>query len=386
MPDSTINQTSSSPVLLQVLPALRSGGVERGTVEIARAAVEDGFTSLVASSGGGMVKQLEQAGARHFLLPLATKHPLHILRNSKRLEALIHEHHVDIVHARSRAPAWSAYLASKKTGCHFVTTFHGLYSQKFPLKKLYNSVMVRGEKVIAISKFIAEHIKKEYHIPENRIEVIYRGVDMDYFDPANVLAEQVETLRTQWRLTEDWPIILMPGRITRWKGQDFLLRSLTRLDNQPFYCVIVGSSEGHAKYHSELLHKIVQYRLEKNVRLVEPVDDMPAAYMLADVVVSASVRPEAFGRVIVEAQAMGKPVIATNFGGAKETVIHKETGRLVDVVTTEEMAEGLGKGISLSSERKQEMAKKNRQHVAEHFSLDSMRQNTLKLYRELLHK
>lgn len=370
---------------MQVLPALESGGVERGTIEVARAAVQAGFVALVASEGGRLVKQLEAVGAKHITLPLATKSPLGIRRNAKLLAGIIEDHKVDIVHARSRAPAWSAYKAAKKTGVHFLTTFHGVYSYKTPFKKHYNSVMAKGEKVIAISKFIADHLTRNYGVPEERIRLIYRGVDMEYFDPAKVTGARMQALRDKWRLTEDWPVILMPGRITRWKGQDFLLDALSRFkEERQFYCVMCGDATGHEDYYKELRDYVMRYGLEKKVRLEGNVDDMPAAYKLARLVVSASKRPEAFGRVIVEAQAMGIPVVATDIGGSRETVKHGETGRLVDSGYTKEMSEGIMRGLMIGEDDIAELSAKTREHVRENFSLDSMCSKTIALYREIL--
>lgn len=383
--DQTEKQ-KKKPVLLQVLPSLSSGGVERGTVEIAKAARNAGFESFVASSGGEMVKQLEEDGIKHLQLPLASKNPITIFKNVDAIRRIIYENKVDIVHARSRAPAWSAYFACKPMNCRFVTTFHGFYSTSFPFKKLYNSVMTKGEMVVAISQFISEHMKKVYKTPEDKIRVIYRGVDMEYFNPETVDEERVRKLKDKWSLTENWPIILMPGRITRWKGQDFLLRALSRLKNMEFYCVLLGDTSKHKRYYEELLKEISLYKMEKNVMIVGSTDDMPAAYKMADVVVSASQEPEAFGRVAVEAQAMGKPVVATNLGGSKETVIHGETGRLVEILTTDEMATGIKKGIKVDKMARERIAEKARNHIKSNFSLETMAGKTLEVYRELLDK
>lgn len=376
--------TTKQPVLLQVLPALETGGVERGTVEIAKAAAQAGFRSLVASSGGRMERQLANAGAEHILLPLKSKNPLQIKSNAKLLVHAIEDYGVDIVHARSRAPAWSAYRATQKTGAHFVTTFHGYYSTKGPGKKHYNSVMTKGDRVVAISRFVAEHMKKTYHVPEEKITIIHRGVDMEYFDPARVEEERVAALREKWRLMEPWPVILMPGRMSRWKGQDFLLKAASRINERQFYCVLVGDMYSHPKYVKDLRNQMITMQLEKHVRLEDTIDDMPAAYKLANVVVSASRKPEAFGRIAVEAQAMGKPVVATDIGGSKETIIHGETGRLVDSQFSSEMAEGLEKGILLGGMDQENLSQTIRAHVAQNFSMQSMCDKTLALYRELL--
>ena len=401
-------QTGSArkKTILQILPALNSGGVERGTVDIAIAAAKAGYNSLVASSGGPMVAQLEAAGIKHITMPLDSKNPWRVYKNMEDLVYLIADENIDLLHARSRMPAWSAYLASKKTGCHFVTTFHGHYSNtihikipekitekighdiefnlKFPPKKIYNSIMTKGERVIAVSQFIADHIREKYKAPLENIRVIPRGVDLNYFDPAKVTDDRVAALKEQWRITEDWPVILLPGRITRWKGQEFLLRTLTRIEKYPFYCVICGDSTGHETYYSEIMNQMMQSRLEKKVRIIGPTNDMPAAYKLASVVVSASIEPEAFGRVAAEAQAMGKPVVATNLGGSRETVVHGETGRLVDIYTTEDMAEGLKRGVMLSDTDKAGLALKNRKHIVDNFSLDTMLNKTMEVYKEVL--
>lgn len=388
MADSTnqITESKKQPVLLQVLPALNTGGVERGAIDIAKAAAKAGFLSLIASSGGKLENQIKNIeGIKHITLPLNSKNPIRIFRNIAELQAIIEAYNVDIVHARSRAPAWSAYFAAKKTKRHFITTFHGIYSLNFPFKKLYNSVMTRGEKVIAITKFVANHIKENYRTPEDKIEIIYRGVDMEYFNPSRVDDERVRKLKERWRLTENWPVVFMPGRITRWKGQDFLLRALARLDiGAEYYCVMAGNSHGHGKYLKEIMNLVAVSGLQKNVRIVDAVDDIPAAYKLSDVVVSASLRPEAFGRVVAEAQAMGKPVVATDIGGSKETIIHGETGRLVDNRLTMEMAEGIRRGISLNAEKRAELAEKTRKHIAENFSLDLMCDKTIGLYKRII--
>ncbi len=372
-------------VLLQVIPELYAGGVERGTIDIAKAAVDAGYVSLVASSGGRLVSQLAACGATHIELPLGGRMPWTIKRNAGLLKSLIEEHKVDIVHARSRAPAWSALKASRKTGAHFVTTFHGLHSTKGLGKKYYNSVMGKGERVIAVSNYVSEHIQKTYGIDPQKIRVIHRGVDMDYFDPQKVTQERMDVLCEKWRIENDRPIIFLPGRITRWKGQDFLLRSLSRLREVPsYYCIMAGDCSKHPRYYNELMQQVMRMGLEKNVRIVDAVEDMPAAYMLSSVVVSASQRPEAFGRVAVEAQAMGKPVVVTAIGGSKETVINGKTGRWVDPTFTQMMAEGVQKGLLLSGAHATNIAATNRQHIQENFSLQQMCNKTLAVYEEIL--
>jgi len=371
--------------LLQILPSLYSGGVERGTVEIARAAVNAGMNSMVVSSGGKLVNQIESDGSKHITIDAESKNPLTIRSNSKELIEIIEEHNVDIVHARSRAPAWSAYKACQKTNAHFITTFHGLHSLKGIGKRKYNSVMTFGEKVITASQFISDHIQKEYDVPKEKILVIPRGVDMDYFDPDKVSDDRVNALKAKWGINDNRPVIFLPGRITRWKGQDFLLDSLSRLTEAPsYYCIIAGDSFRHPKYHMELTQKIIELNLGKFVKIVDSTDDMPAAYKLSNLVISASQKPEAFGRVAIEAQAMGKPVVVTNIGGSRETVINGTTGRRVDPNFTKEMSEGILKGLMLSDSQKQNIARVNRQHIFDNFSLEQMCSKTLGLYKSII--
>lgn len=376
--------SAHKPVLLQVLPALHSGGVERGTVEIARAAVKAGFESLVASNGGYMAAEISRSGAEHFTLPLKSKNPFTMWQNSKRLEEIIRREKVDIVHARSRAPAWSAWLAAKRTGCHFITTFHGLYSTQNRLKRKYNAVMTKGEKVIAISNFIKEHLQETYGVEEERIEVIHRGVDFQHFTCQNMNPERKIKFTKVCSLPDDLPIIMLPGRITRWKGQKFLLESLKLLPHRNFFCIFVGSDAGHPRYLRELKATIRDLGLEENCRLVGNMLDMPALYMLSSIVISASVKPEAFGRVAVEAMAMGRPLIATDIGASRETVIDGETGWLVAPGDTVAMARKIDEILAMSNEELQVIGQKAMEHVRQNFSSEQMYEKTIDLYRGIL--
>ncbi|MGB0671240.1 MAG: glycosyltransferase family 4 protein, partial [Rhodospirillales bacterium] len=306
--------------VLQVLPTLEmgGGGVERGTCEVAGAIVEAGGRALVASTGGTLEHELRRQGGELIQLPVDSKNPLVMYKNIERLAEIIRREKVEIVHARSRAPAWSALHAARRTGKHFVTTFHGTYGRQGLFKSTYNSVMGRGERVIAISRFIAGHIRQYYGVPADRIRVIHRGVDLARFDPKVVSAQRVVQLANQWRLTEGLPIVMLPGRLTRWKGQTIFIEALAKLGRQDIRAVIVGSDQGRTDYRQELENLIIRHGLAGVIRLVDHCPDMPAAYMLADVVVSASTEPEAFGRVVPEAQALGRPVVATDHGGARE--------------------------------------------------------------------
>tara|TARA_R110001592_G_scaffold283010_4_gene550888 strand:- start:3108 stop:4349 length:1242 start_codon:yes stop_codon:yes gene_type:complete len=371
--------------VLQVLPAMgAAGGVERGTVEIAGAVVQAGGRALVASAGGPLVHDLARVGAEHVDLPMDSKNPVTMWRNVDRLAQVIRAEKVDIVHARSRAPAWSARAAAKRTGAHFVTTFHGTYGAGNHLKRVYNSIMTRGERVIAISQFIAGHIRQLYGVPSNKIRVIHRGVDLERFDPAKVTAQRVVNLATDWMLPDGMPVIMLPGRLTRWKGQPVVIDALSRLKRRDIRCLLVGGDQGREDYRAELESMIADRNLNEVVRLVDHCDDMPAAYMLTDVVISASTDPEAFGRVIAEAQALGRPVIATDHGGAKETVIPGVTGWLVPPGDPDALAAAIEKVLSLDSAQRSTLAGKAIANVRDNFSKATMCAKTLDVYDEVL--
>ena len=371
--------------VLQVLPALGvGGGVERGTVEIAEAIVARGGRALVASNGGADEHKIKRVGAEHILLPVHSKNPLVMHANIGRLVSLVKNEGVHIVHARSRAPAWSAYLAARRTGVPFVTTFHGTYSAGNALKRRYNSVMAKGERVIAISRFIAGHLHQTYGAPREEIRIIHRGVNLDRFDTARVTAERVTVLAADWRLEDGLPVVMLPGRLTRWKGQIMLIEAIAKLGRRDLRCLLVGGDQGRVEYRRELENLITRHGLGEIVRIVDHCDDMPAAYMMSDVVVSASTDPEAFGRVLVEAQALGRPVVASDHGGARETVLEGETGWLFPPGDVDALAETLDNVLNRPADTRQAMAKKAINHVRENFSKQAMCDKTLNVYREVL--
>ena len=373
------------PTVLQVLPALGAGGgVERGTMEIAQAIVGAGWRSLVVSSGGPMAHEFTRVGAQHFILPLASKNPLVMRANIQRLADLMDAEDVDIVHARSRAPAWSSYFAARQTGRRFVTTFHGTYSTGNWVKRRYNSVMIRGERVIAISAFIAGHVRRVYGVPASRIRVIHRGVDLERFDPARVSADRVVALANQWRLPDGMPVVMLPGRLTRWKGQTVFIEAIAKLGRHDIRALLVGSEQNRAAYRSELEALVEHHGLGDVVHIVDHCKDMPAAYMMADVVVSASTNPEAFGRVIPEAQALGRPVVATDHGGARETVIPNETGWLTSPGDTDALAAAVERVLCLSAAERSQMVEKSLANVRDNFTRDAMCAKTLYVYNEVL--
>jgi len=372
------------PVVLQVLPHLGPGGAARGCVDVAVALAEAGGTALVASAGGPLLRELERARATHIALPLETKNPWAVLiANVDRLAKAAIEHDVDIIHARSRAPGWSALCCARRIRRPLVTTFHGAYNEASAVKRRYNSVMAKGDRVIAISHYIADRIEARYGVEPDRVRVIYRGVDLDHFDPARVSAPRVIQLSRKWRLPDGVPVVMLPGRLTRWKGQTVFLEALGRLEHRDFCALIVGD-DGREDYRREIEALVRARGLESVVRITGHCNDMPAALMLADVVVSASTDPEAFGRVAAEAQAMGRPVIATDHGAARETVIESETGWRVPPGDPAALAETLATALALDSPTRDRMSGLAVAHARRHFSKATMCAQTLAVYEELM--
>jgi glycosyltransferase involved in cell wall biosynthesis len=377
-------QPSGKVTILQVLPSLVTGGVERGTIEITRAIAEAGGAALVTSAGGRMVTAVERAGGRHIALPLETRNPLAIWRNAERLEALIHAESVTIVHARSRAPAWSAWLACRRTGAHFVTTYHGTYRENLPFKRRYNAVMAKGERVIAASRFIAGHIVARHGVEASRIRVIPRGVDPTVFDPASVSGDRMARLVEAWRLPDDARIVLLPGRLTGWKGQTVLIEAMARLARTDACCVLVGSHQGRRRYAARLIRQAERLGIADRLRLAGECDDMPAAMMLADVVVHASTEPEAFGRVVIEAQAMERPVVASDLGAPVETVEEGVTGWRIAPGDAGALAAAIERALTLSAEERQAMGERARAAVLRGYTVAAMQAATLDVYREVM--
>lgn len=377
-------QSDTAPVVLQVLPSLVTGGVERGAVEITEAVARAAGRALVASAGGRMVSQVERAGGRHITLPLNTKNPLAMWHNVARLEALIRLERVAIVHARSRAPAWSCWLACRRTGTHFVTTYHGTYSEGLPLKRHYNAVMAKGEIVIAASRFIAGVVTERHRVPAERVRVIPRGIDPSRFDPAAVDACRLARLMHEWRVPDGAPTVVMPGRLTGWKGQSVLIDALARLEHRNAVAVLVGSDQGRRSYTRGLIRQAQRLGVAGRLRLVGECDDMPAALLLSDVVVHASTRPEAFGRVVVEAQAMARPVVAADLGGPVETVAHEVTGLRVPAGDSGALAAAIDRVLAASVEARQSLGAAARAAVLERYTVRAMQEATLDVYEEVL--
>lgn len=374
---------ADAPGILQVLPSLVTGGAERGAIDVALAAKEAGFRSYVASSGGPMVRELVRAGIEHFDLPMDSKNLITMYRNVGRLAELANRLNVDIIHARSRAPAWSAMYAARRAGRAFMTTFHATYNYDGPIKKLYNSIMVKGDRVIAISDFICDHMTRHYNIDWARVRVIHRGIDLKIFDPQAVSAERVVKLATQWRLPDGVPVILMSGRLTRWKGQMLLLQALPEISDLQFRCLFVGADQGRTAYREELEAAAKRLGLDGRVHIVGDCNDMAAAYKLADVVVSASTDPEGFGRVAVEGQALGRPVIAPAHGAAPEQIEPGVTGWLFEPGNPHSVAKALREALSLDAEARDRLHEAAIQNVRRRFTKEEMCRKTVEVYREL---
>lgn len=371
--------------ILQIIPALGAGGAEQAVIDINDALMAAGHKSYVVSSGGDRVAAIEAAGGTHTTMPAASKNPLQIFANAKTLQRIMRRESITVVHARSRAPAWSAWLAARWCQVPFVTTFHAAYAYSNPLKQAYNRVMTRGARVIAISDFIAQHLRTDYGVPSERIVTIYRGIDLTHFDRATVTPERMEALRTLWKVAPDRPIILLPARLTRIKGQDVLIAALRQLVAQDragnAVVVLIGADQGRRHYVRELLEQAVAGRLVDRVVIADHCDDMPAAYALATLVVVPSLVPEGFGRVPVEAQAMGVPVIASDLGATRETVLPDVTGWLVPPDDPDALAEKIHSVLQLPAAARAQLAQQAAARAHELFALPTMTAATLAVYR-----
>ncbi len=385
---STPSASGTKPVILQIVPTLDAGGAERTTVDVAAALARDNFIPLVATSGGRMIDELEVTGGRWIKLPVHRRSPGALIANVVRLRGIIQNWHVKLVHARSRAPAWSALLAAHQLKIPFVTTYHGIYNAKSSVKRFYNSVMARGDGVIANSEWTAQHIAAEYRFQPKQLRVIPRGVDLQRFDPERVSQERVAALRARWDVREGETVILLPGRLTRWKGQAVLIRALGRLKKKGALgnvkAILAGDPQGRSTYQRELEDLALARGLGRGLAIAGHVADMPAAYLAADIVISASTDPEAFGRVAAEAGAMGRPVIATDHGGSREIVLPDRSGVLVKPDDAEALAEALNGLLVAGPEIRARMGDAARAHVRSHFTVERMCADTIALYRELL--
>jgi len=367
--------------ILQVVPALVSGGVERGTLEIAKKLVEAGFYSIVISAGGSLVTALEDSGSKHIKLNVASKNPLTIWLNSKKIAKIIEEEKVDIIHARSRAPAWSCFIAAKATGIKLVTTFHGIYNFRTKVKKFYNSIMTEGNNVIAVSQFVKDHIIKNYKIDKSKIVLIHRGVDHKEFYKEKLSPDILLKYKTKYNVPTNTPIILLPSRMTEWKGHIILIKALEKIKHLNFYCIMAGDLAKHPAYVIRIKNLIREYKIQNRVQLFGNEPSMINLYGISDIVLSTSIEPEAFGRTIIEAQSMEKLVIATNIGGAAETIENKKTGFHVDPSNSQQLADKIEHCLSiLGTDKAKEIQSAARKSTIENFSLESMLEKEMSLY------
>lgn len=379
---------NARPVILQLLPALETGGLEKGAVEIAEAIAKAGGEAVVASRPGPLLLRLRRTGAEHVPFDLASKSPLSVPRRVRTLRRLIRERNVSLVHARSRVPAWIAWLACRAEGVPLATTWHGLHEARSPFKRLYNSALARGDRVIAISGFIAARLSREYGVGPDRLRLIPRGADPAAFDPGAVSGERVQRLAEAWSVPVGARVILMPGRLSEGKGQAVLLDALSLLPSlsprgEAWLCVMAGPG-GAGRFARRLAARVEALGLRENVRFAPSCDDMPAALALAAVVVAPSLRPEPFGRVPVEAQMMGKPVIGTDQGGMTETITQGQTGVLVPPGDARALAEALAGVLDAAPEALAFLAERARAAMLARYTTRRMQSATLGVYDELL--
>ena len=372
--------------VLQVLPHLNSGGLVSGAIEVSEALQKSGMRSFVASEGGRREREIIRTGGKVFNFSLGSKNPLIIFLNIYKLSRIIKKYKINIIHARSRAPAWSAYFAAKKMGIPFVTTFHGTYSIQNNLKKKYNSVMVKADKVIAISSFINKHILSNYKVDQEKIVTVHRGINIEKFDYLKVSNERLIAFSKKFNIPEDSFVILLPGRITRWKGHILLIEAISKLQRSDIICLFVGDLQGRNKYFAELNKTIDKLKLQNNFRIISNQSDMSVIYKLSNVVVSASIEPEAFGRVVAEAQAMGRPTVAVNHGGGPEIIIDGETGWLFRPGDANDLADKVNKALNLNINDREKMSVKAIERAKLNFNNEMMCAKKLNIYAELINK
>ena len=382
---------SSNLKVLQVIPKLGYGGAETGCYDIAHYLPENNCGSFIATSGGELLKFIDKKKVKIIKLPVHSKNPLIMFVNFLALIGVILINNISIVHARSRAPAWACFLAAKITGRKFVTTFHGTYNFSSKIKKFYNSVMVRSDLIIAGSNFIFSHIKENYTKyldAKKKLLVIFRGINVDYFDPTTKLDNDEKKLLKEWQIEKDKKIILLPGRLTGWKGQEVFIEAVNlvniELGYEAFFAVILGSDQGRDLYKKKLIRLTEQHRLVNQVKFIDHCKDMALAYKVSDVVVSASIEPEAFGRVAVEAQSMERPIIASNIGGSNETIIDEKTGFLFESNNAKSLSKKILKILSMDEASLQSIGKDGRKNIIQKFNVEKMCFSTYSEYKRIL--
>jgi len=382
---------SSELKVLQVIPKLGYGGAETGCYDLAHYLPENNCSSYIVTSGGELLKFIDKKKVKVIKLPVHSKNPFLMLFNSIALIFIILLNNISIVHARSRAPAWSCLLATKITRRKFVTTFHGTYNFKNPIKKLYNSVMVRSDLIIAGSNFIFSHINQNYSKYldlKKKFLVIFRGINVDYFDSSTTLDTEENRLTSDWEVDKNKKMILMPGRLTAWKGQETFIEALNlvneELGYESFNAVILGSDQGRDIYTKKIKRLAEQYRLTSQLKFIEHCKNMPLAYKISDIVVSTSVEPEAFGRVAVEAQSMEKPIIASDIGGSNETIIDNVSGFLFQSGNAEALSKKIVEVLQLDESRLKSIGIEGRKNIIKKFNVEKMCFSTYSEYKKLL--
>ena len=376
------------PVIAQIIPALNNGGVERGTVETAQAISDVGWNPIVISSGGMLESQLKRAGAKHFTLPVNKKNPVSWQFTKIKLQKILKGENVDIVHVRSRVPAWVGLPVAKVLAIPTVSTIHGKFEAYNLLKRAYNKQMLKADEIIAISKFTKSVIERQFPklLPNISLNVIHRGVDTSVFNPINVTQQRIINEAERIGLPDDLPVVMLPARPSSWKGHLILLRALARLEHLQVAIVLLGAGDFNTGYAEMLEKTSVELGLGANVRITTSSRDMPAALMLADVVVMPSIHPEPFGRIAIEAQAMGRPVIAFDHGGARETILEGKTGWLAKPNDIDSLSENLKTALSISESKRNELSNLAQSSVKRRFSVRKMTKSTLEIYRKLLLK
>jgi len=382
---------SSNIKILQVIPRLGYGGAETGCFDIAHYLQENDCKSFIITSGGELTKFINKEKVKLIRLPVHSKNPLIIFINAIILIGIIFFFNISIVHARSRAPAWSCLLATKLTGRKFVTTFHGTYNFSGKFKKFYNSIMVRSDLIIAGSNFIFSHIKEHYTEflkSKKKFLVIFRGINVDYFDSSTKLEIDEKKLLKKWEINKEKKIILVPGRLTSWKGQELLIEAINlvkiELGYEAFHVVILGSDQGRDLYKKKLIRLTEQYRLTNQIKFIDHCKDMSLAYQVSDIVISPSIEPEAFGRVAVEAQSMEKIIIASNIGGSNETIVDKKTGFLFESGDANDLSKKIINAITMDEVSLKLIGKEGRKNVIKKFNVEKMCFSTYSEYKRLL--
>ncbi len=382
---------SSNFKVLQVIPKLGYGGAETGCYDLAHYLSENNCSSFLVTSGGELIKYVDKKKVKLIRLPVNSKNPIVMFFNSIILVFIILFFNISIIHARSRAPAWSCLLAAKITRRKFITTFHGTYNFSNPIKKFYNSVMVRSSLIIAGSNFIFSHINNNYFKYlgiKKKFLVIFRGINVDFFDPTTTLEVDEDKLISKWGIKKDKKIILMPGRLTSWKGQEIFIEALNlvnkELGQEAFYAIILGSDQGRNVYSKKIKRLAEQYRLTNQLNFIEHCKNMPLAYKISDLVISASIEPEAFGRVSVEAQSMEKPIIASNIGGSNETIINNKTGFLFESGNPESLSKKIIEVLHLDESTLKSIGNEGRKNVIKKFNVEKMCFSTYSEYKKLL--